>query len=76
MFCSEVDNDLRRCCLQVCRLWKHRITNLALVTAFLCLVRVMLGHWDAVLCAVVVVVGQTNIVVEVEVGDAGLPVNH
>lgn len=32
-----------RCCLQVCRLWKHRITNLALVTAFLCLVRVMLG---------------------------------
>lgn len=32
-----------RCCLQVCRLWKHRVTNLGLVALFLVVVRLLLG---------------------------------
>lgn len=32
-----------RCCLQVVRLWKHRVTNLGLVALFLAVVRLLLG---------------------------------
>ncbi|CAJ1337509.1 unnamed protein product [Effrenium voratum] len=32
-----------RCCLQVCRSWRQRVTNLCLVALFLCVVRLLLG---------------------------------